>query len=79
MSTEHLQERIKKLEVENESLRFQLKQKNTRNAGRKPYITANDVTRMKKMQEEGKSYAFIGQFFGVSSTTVYKKLNPHSV
>ena len=79
MSTEHLEERIKKLEVENESLRSQLKQKNTRNAGRKPYATTYEVTRMIKMREEGKSYAFIGQTFGVSSTTVYNKLNPHSV
>jgi DNA invertase Pin-like site-specific DNA recombinase len=75
MTKAQLEVLVKDLKVENEELRLQLKQKNTRNAGRKPYISASEVTRMKKMRDEGKSYAYIGQAFGVSSTAVYNKLN----
>ena len=76
MSEQQLMERIRELEAENEALRLLLKQKNVRNAGRKPYLTSKEVERMKAMRDEGKSYAYIGQAFGVSSTAVYKKINP---
>ena len=75
MSEQQLMERIRELEAENEALRLLLKQKNVRNAGRKPYITSKEVERMKAMRAEGKSYAFIGRTFGVSSTAVYNKIN----
>ena len=75
VSEQQLIERIRELEAENEALRLLLKQKNVRNAGRKPYITSNEVERMKAMRAEGKSYAYIGQAFGVSTTAVYKKIN----
>ena len=78
MSEQQLMERIRELETENEALRLLLKQRNVRNAGRKPYITTIEVERMKAMRAEGKSYASIGQAFGVSSTAVYKKINPIS-
>ena len=76
MSEQELVERIRELEAENEALQLLLKQKNVRNAGRKPYITLKGVEKMKVMRAEGKSYAYIGQAFGVSSTAVYKKINP---
>ena len=75
MTKEQLELRVKELEAEIEVLRLKLEQKNTRNAGRKPYITAGEVVRMRKMRDEGKSYSYIGQAFGVSSTAVYNKLN----
>ena len=74
MTNEQLEARVKELEAENKSLRIKLEQKNTRNAGRKPRINEREIERMKKMRDEGKSYAFIGQVFGVSSTSVYNKL-----
>ena len=77
MSEQELKERIRELEAENESLRLRLKQKNVRNAGRKPYITSSKIERMKAMRAEGKSYAYIGQAFGVSATAVYNKINPN--
>ena len=40
VSEQQLMERIQELETENEALRLLLKQKNARNAGRKPYITS---------------------------------------
>ena len=76
MTEQQLIERIRELEAENEALRLLLKQKNVRNAGRKPHISSKEVERMKAMRAEGKSYADIGQAFGVSSTAVYKKINP---
>jgi len=76
VSEQQLMERIQELETENEALRLLLKQKNVRNAGRKPYITPKEVERMKAMRAEGKSYAYIGEVFGVSSTAVYNKINP---
>ena len=75
MSEQWLIERIKELEAENKALLIQLNQKNVRNAGRKPYITLKEVERMKAMRAEGRSYAHIGQAYGVSSTSVYNKLN----
>ena len=75
MTEQQLIERIQDLEAENEALRLLLKQKNARNAGRKTFITPSIVERMKVMRAEGKSYACIGQVFGVSSTAVYNKLN----
>jgi len=78
VSEQQLMERIRELETENEALQLLLKQRNVRNAGRKAYITTKEVERMKAMRAEGKSYAFIGQAFGVSSTAVYKKINPIS-
>ena len=74
MSYEQLEARVKELEAENQSLRIKLEKKNARNAGRKPRINEREIERMKKMYDEGKSYAFIGQAFGVSSTSVYNKL-----
>jgi len=78
MTEQQLTARIAELEAENEALRLLLKQKNARNAGRKPYITSKEVERMKAMHDEGKSYAYIGGAFGVSSTAVYNKINPHN-
>jgi hypothetical protein len=75
MSEQQLIERIKELEAENEALLIQINQKNVRNAGRKPCITLKEVERMKVMRAEGRSYAYIGQAFGVSPTSVYNKLN----
>jgi len=75
MSEQQLQERILELEAENEALRLRLKQKNVRNAGRKPSINQYQAERMKAMRAEGKSYAVIGNVFGVSSTTVYNTIN----
>jgi len=76
MTNGQLEARVRELEAENEVLKLMLRQKNTRNAGRKPYITSTTVDKMKKMRDDGKSYASIGRAFGVSSTTVYNKLNP---
>ena len=76
MTEPQLMARVKELEAENEALRLKLEEKNNRNAGRKPYITVTHTERMKKLRDEGKSYAYIGQVLGVSATTVYKKLNP---
>jgi len=78
MTKAQLEARIKELEAENEELRIRLHEKDTRNAGRKPYITEREIERMKEMRSDGKSYAYIGEVFGVSSTAVYKKLNPSS-
>ena len=75
MTKQQLEIRIKELEAENKALRTEFNQKNPRNAGRKPYITKSEIERMKKMRSEGKSYAYIGESFGVSSTSVYNKLN----
>jgi len=76
MTKSQLEIRVKELEAENEALRLQWEKKNTRNAGRKPNITLTEVQRMKKMRAEGKSYAYIGQAFRISATSVYNKLNP---
>ena len=75
MTDSQLEDRVKELEKENEALRLLLKQKNDRNAGRKPIITINAMDRMKALRAEGKSYAHIGRILGVSSTTIYNKLN----
>ena len=75
MTEQQLKARIMELEAENEALRLLLNKRNVRNAGRKPHITSKAVERMKVMRDEGKSYADIGHSLGVSSTTVYNKLN----
>jgi len=79
MTEQQLKARVMELEAENEALRLLLNQKNVRNAGRKPRISSKVIERMKAMRCEGKSYAYIGQVFGVSSTTVYNKLNTDNV
>jgi len=80
MSEQWLRERVLELEAENEVLRMLLKQKNVRNAGRKPTITQYQAEKMKAMRTEGKSYAAIGRMFSVSATTVYNIINsdPHN-
>ena len=78
MTNEQLEARVRELEAENKALRIKLEQKNTRNAGRKPRINEREIERMTKMHDEGKSYAFIGQAFGVSSTAVFNKLKSYN-
>jgi len=75
MTESQLEARVNELELENEALRLLLKQKNDRNAGRKSSVPTNVIDKMKAMHAEGKSYAYIGRLFGVSSTTVYNKVN----